>query len=50
VTAKKETKLKFYELMAVPIVLCGNGTWGQKDAEKVTALKCVKGFTRSHKI
>jgi hypothetical protein len=50
---RKETNLKFYKIMAVPVLLYGSETWTQRkrdwnriQAAEMKCLRTVKGCTR----
>jgi hypothetical protein len=50
---RKETNLKFYKIMAVPVLLCGSETWTprKKDWNRIQAaelkyLRTIKGCTK----
>jgi hypothetical protein len=54
---RKETNLKFYKIMAVPVLLHGSKTWTlrKRDWNRIQAaemkyLRTVKGYTRLDKI
>lgn len=54
---RKETQLKFYKVLAVPVILYGSESWilRRKDESKITAaemrfLRSVEGVSRSDRI
>jgi hypothetical protein len=54
---QKETNLKFYKIMAVPVLLYGSETWTPRksdwnriQAEEMKYLRTVKGCTRLDQI